>query len=48
MKTLLYWTWRSCVPQGEQTMKRPRRNHAAPFKAKVAFAALRGDQTLAE
>ena len=29
-------------------MKRPRRNHAAPFKAKVALAALRGDQTLAE
>ena len=29
-------------------MKRPRRNHAAPFKAKVALAALRGDRTLAE
>ena len=29
-------------------MKRPRRNHAATFKAKVALAALRGDKTLAE
>jgi transposase-like protein len=36
------------VPQGEQTMRRPRRNHAAAFKAKVALAALRGDRTLAE
>jgi transposase len=29
-------------------MKRPRRNHAAAFKAKVALAALQGDRTLAE
>ena len=29
-------------------MKQPRRNHAAFFKAKVAIAALRGDQTLSE
>ncbi len=28
-------------------MKRPRRNHSAVFKAKVALAALKGDQTLA-
>ena len=28
--------------------KRPRRNHSAPFKAKVALAALKGDQTLVE
>lgn len=28
-------------------MRRPRRNHAAAFKAKVALAALKGDQTLA-
>jgi hypothetical protein len=29
-------------------MKRPRRNHSAVFKAKVALAAVRGDKTLAE
>jgi len=29
-------------------MKSKRRNHSGQFKAKVAFAALKGDQTLAE
>lgn len=29
-------------------MKRPRGNHSAAFKAKVALAAVRGDKTLAE
>jgi len=29
-------------------MRRPRRNHTAGFKAKVALAALKGDRTLAE
>jgi len=29
-------------------MKSKRRNHTAQYKAKVAFAALKGDQTLAE
>lgn len=29
-------------------MKRPRRNHTAAFKAKVAMAALKGDKTLVE
>lgn len=29
-------------------MKRPRRNHSAAFKAKVAVAAIRGDKTLSE
>ncbi len=28
--------------------KRPRRNHTASYKAKVALTALRGDKTLAE
>jgi transposase len=28
--------------------RRPRRNHAPGFKAKVALAAIKGDQTLAE
>ncbi len=27
-------------------MRRPRRNHTAAFKAKVAIAALKGDETL--
>ena len=29
-------------------MRRPRRNHTAVFKAKVALAALKGDQTMLE
>ena len=29
-------------------MKRPRRNHSATFKAKVALTALTGEQTLAQ
>ncbi len=28
--------------------KRPRRNHAPAFKAKVALAAIKGEKTLAE
>jgi transposase-like protein len=28
--------------------RRPRRNHGAEFKAKVALAAIRGDKTLSE
>jgi transposase len=28
--------------------KRPRRNHTSAFKAKVAFAAVKGEKTLAE
>jgi transposase len=29
-------------------MKRPRRHHSSAFKAKVALAAVKGDQTLAQ
>ena len=29
-------------------MRRPRRNHSAKFKSKVAVAALKGDKTIAE
>ena len=29
-------------------MRRPRRNHSAKFKAKVALAAMKGDKTMAE
>jgi transposase len=29
-------------------MRRPRRNHSAAYKAKVAIAALKGDKTLSE
>ena len=29
-------------------MRRPRRNHSAAFKAKVALAAVKGERTLAE
>ena len=29
-------------------MRRPRRNHTAAFKAKVAIAALKGDKTMIE
>ena len=29
-------------------MRRPRRNHSTKFKSKVALAALKGDETLAE
>ena len=33
---------------GETMSKRPRRNHTASFKAKVALAAVKGEKTLAE
>ena len=32
----------------EEQMRRPRRNHTAAFKAKVAVAAIKGEKTLAE
>ena len=33
---------------GETMPRRPRRNHAPAFKAKLAIAAIKGDRTLAE
>ena len=33
---------------GETMNRRPRRNHTATFKAKVALAAIKGDRTLAQ
>jgi hypothetical protein len=33
---------------GETMKRRPRRNHTPAFKAKVAFAAIKGDRTLAQ
>jgi hypothetical protein len=33
---------------GEKMTKRPRSNHTAAFKAKVALASAKGDKTLAE
>jgi len=44
---LLNWAKISPV-RGEQTVRRPRRNHSAAFKAKVALDAIRGEQPLAE
>ena len=44
MRKLLY-----NEPEEDQHMsKRPRRNHAPAFKAKVALDALKGDQTIIE
>ena len=35
-------------PEDQDMSKRPRRNHAPAFKAKVALEALKGEQTLVE
>jgi transposase len=32
----------------QATLRRPRRNHSAAFKAKVALAAIKGDRTIAQ
>jgi transposase len=34
--------------RGEQMSSRPRRNHTAVFKAKLALAAIKGEKTLSE
>ena len=49
MKTLLQWARTEPGMTGAEDMrKRPRRNHSAAFKAKVALAAVKGDKTVAE
>lgn len=37
-----------CRAQETALLRRPRRNHSPAFNAKVALAAVRGEQTLAE
>jgi transposase len=39
---------KDCRESGEIMSRRPRRNHTPAFKAKVAFAALKGEKTLTE
>ena len=46
VKNLL--SWAKIWPDQGTVMKRPRRNHMAAFKAKVALAALKDDKTLAD
>jgi hypothetical protein len=36
------------IERSDTMAKRPRRNHGAVFKAKVALEAIKGDQTLVE
>src|ERR1035437_3373529 len=45
--------WSRCsiltkIERSSEMAKRPRRNHGAAFKAKVALEAIKGDQTLVE
>ena len=46
VESLLQWAMEIAC-QGAEAMRRHRRNHTAAFKAKVAIAALNGDETLA-
>jgi transposase len=38
----------TAVTGGEKSMRKPRRNHSAKFKAQVALEAIRGEKTVAE
>ena len=44
---LLQWATEVADQQEQRAIRRPRRNHSAAFKAKVAIAALKGDEILA-
>jgi transposase len=44
---LLLYT-KTIIERSSEMAKRPRRNHAAAFKAKVALEAIKGEQTLVE
>ncbi len=48
MTALLFAAMIAPLTEGAESMKRPRRNHSAAFKAKVALAAIKGDQTLVQ
>ena len=48
MTALLFAAIIAPLTKGAESMRRPRRNHSAVFKAKVAVAAVRGDQTLVQ
>jgi transposase len=41
-------TGRKALERGAEMARRIRRNHSPAFKAKVAIAAVKGDQTIAE
>jgi transposase-like protein len=45
---VLFFDSLSWLRRGKQMSRRPRRNHSAAFKAKVALAAIKGEKTLSE
>ena len=48
MTALLFAAMITPLMKGAENMRRPRRNHSAAFKAKVALAAVKGDHTLVQ
>jgi transposase len=45
---LLFAAIMAPLRKGAESMRRPRRNHSATFKAKVAITAVKGDQTIVQ